>query len=98
MALLLAFCASSAKAETIRGDVNKDGSVTIADVTMLVNIILGKQTDYESAVADVNKDGSITKADVTTLVNIILGKGDTETGEFSDDPATGPANAPRKRP
>ena len=56
------------------GDVNKDGSITIADVTALVNIILGKTTDYESRLADVNIDGSITIADVTALVNIILGK------------------------
>ena len=56
------------------GDVNKDGSITIADVTALVNIILGKTTDYEARLADVNTDGSITIADVTALVNIILGK------------------------
>ena len=44
IALLLAFCASSAMAEneTRRGDINKDGTVTIADVTTLVIIILGK--------------------------------------------------------
>ena len=55
------------------GDVNADGSVTIADVTALVNIILGSSTDT-SGVADVNGDGSVTIADVTALVNIILGK------------------------
>ena len=55
------------------GDVNLDGSVTIADVTALVNIILGSSTDT-SGVADVNGDGSVTIADVTALVNIILGK------------------------
>ena len=54
------------------GDVNKDGVVSIADVTALVNIILGKGFDPENA--DVNADGAITIADVTALVNIILGK------------------------
>ncbi|MBQ6434100.1 MAG: BspA family leucine-rich repeat surface protein [Bacteroidaceae bacterium] len=58
----------------LRGDVNGDGSVTIADVTALVNIILGKSTAPESGVADVNADGGVTIADVTALVNIILGK------------------------
>ena len=57
---------------------NKDGSVTIADVTALVNIILGKvpmsATDYDIEAADVNNDGQKTIADVTTLVNIILDK------------------------
>ena len=61
-----------AVAKTVKGDVNGDGAVTIADVTLLVNIILGK-TEGNTA-ADVNGDGNTTIADVTTLVNIILGK------------------------
>ena len=63
---------------TVTGDVNKDGSITIADVTALVNIILGKDDtepyQYDHEAADVNTDGSITIADVTALVNVILGK------------------------
>lgn len=59
------------------GDVNSDKTVTIADVTALVNIILGK-TESPGDVADVNGDHSVTIADVTALVNIILGK--TEGG------------------
>ena len=62
----------------ILGDVNRDGNITIADVTALVNIILGKDDDephlYNHEAADVNEDGTITIADVTALVNIILGK------------------------
>ena len=54
---------------------NRDGEVTIADVTALVNIILGKDTaGYDLEAADVNEDGERTIADVTALVNIILGK------------------------
>ena len=60
------------------GDVNTDGSVTIADVTALVNILLGEDDAephvYDHVAADVNGDGSITIADVTELVNIILSK------------------------
>ena len=60
------------------GDVNKDGTVSIPDVTALVNIILGKDNaepyQYDHDAADVNGDGSITIPDVTALVNIILGK------------------------
>ncbi len=56
-----------------RGDVNADGKVTIADVTALVNVILGSSTDT-SGVADVNGDSKVTIADVTALVNLILGK------------------------
>ena len=66
---------------TLKGDVNKDGTITIADVTALVNIILGKDTEgvYDHEAADVNTDGSVTIADVTALVNIILGKTTTAT-------------------
>ena len=62
------------------GDVNRDGSISIADVTALVNIILGKATypedndKYDFAAANVNSDNAITISDVTALVNIILGK------------------------
>ncbi|MBR0433663.1 MAG: endonuclease [Bacteroidaceae bacterium] len=62
----------------IIGDVNDDKAITIADVTALVNIILGKddQQLYNHDAADVNDDGTITIADVTALVNLILGKTD----------------------
>ena len=61
------------------GDVNRDGNVTIADVTALVNIILGKATEgdsnnYDFKAANVNEDEDITIADVTALVNLILHK------------------------
>ena len=57
------------------GDVNIDGLITIADVTALVNVLLGKNTSsYSHKAADVNEDSMITIADVTALVNIILKK------------------------
>ena len=63
----------------VAGDVNRDGQTSIADVTALVNIILGKDNVepylYDHDAADVNHDDSISIADVTSLVNIILGKG-----------------------
>ena len=62
----------------VDGDSNGDSSVTIADVTTLVNIILGTSPNPsqggEYSAADVNGDGAVTIADVTALVNIILGK------------------------
>lgn len=56
------------------GDVNGDGSISIADVTALVNIVLGRTAEFDEKVADVNGDGSVSVADVTALVNLILGK------------------------
>ena len=60
---------------TLLGDVNGDGEVTIADVTALVNILLGKDTaGYNLKAADVNSDGGRTIADVVALVKMILTK------------------------
>ena len=56
------------------GDVNLDGDINIADVTSLVNIILGKGGKYNLQTADVYSDNRITIADVATLINIILDK------------------------
>ena len=54
----------------IPGDVNHDGQMTINDVTLLVNFILGNTSSglyIESA--DANRDGSIDIGDVTYLSN-----------------------------
>ena len=51
-----------------------DNRITIADVTSLVNIILGKGGKYNLQTADVYSDNRITIADVATLINIILDK------------------------
>ena len=59
----------------LQGDINGDEQLTIADVTALVNILLGRDSaDYDHTVADVNGDGQLTIADVTALVNLILDK------------------------
>ena len=61
-------------------DINRDGEQSIADVTALVNILLGKATEekdfeqYDFKAADVNGDGTATISDVTALVNRLLGK------------------------
>ena len=58
----------------VPGDVNGDGEVTAADVTMLYNILLND--DYTGVVnGDQNGDGSITAGDVTAVYNILLGSG-----------------------
>ena len=53
------------------GDINGDGSVNVADVTTLINMILNS-TFTVNSVTDVNGDGSVNVADVTTLIHIIL--------------------------
>ena len=55
------------------GDVNGDGTVSVTDVTLLVNRILGLPDDgLVVKNADLNGDGMMSVADVTLLVNVIL--------------------------
>ncbi len=57
------------------GDVNHDGSITMADANMVVNYFLAaeKPEDFDIETADVNNDGSITMADANMIVNMFLG-------------------------
>ena len=56
------------------GDVNHDGAVSIADVTMMIDYILGAAGDDECCpiCGDLDGDGSIGIADVTMIIDIIL--------------------------
>lgn len=57
----------------IRGDVNNDGQVTIADVTALIDTLLSGSYDTISlSNADTNRDGGISIADVTALIDFLL--------------------------
>ena len=59
-------------AMAVTGDVNCDGTVTAADVTVLYNYLLNGDTTY-LATSDVDGDGTITSADVMAVYNILLG-------------------------
>ena len=56
----------------IVGDVNDDGYVTIADVTALIDYLLGSDNHISEGGADVNQDGSISIADVTAIIDMLL--------------------------
>ena len=59
------------------GDVNGDGNVTINDVTLAVDYLIGKLPIPDDATknrVDVNKDGNITINDITLIVDYLLGK------------------------
>lgn len=58
--------------DTLAGDVDGDGHVSIADVTTLINILLNGNNGSHTASADVNQDGKINIDDVTTLINYLL--------------------------
>ena len=55
--------------EPIRGDVNGDGEVNIADVNAIIGKILSGVNDHEG---DVNGDGEVNIADVNAVIDIIL--------------------------
>ena len=66
----------------IKGDVNNDGEVNIADVNAVINVILGRGSNTS---ADVNGDGEINIADVNAIISIILGGGSSQDGlEYVD--------------
>lgn len=52
------------------GDVNGDNQVTIADVSALIDILLGNAA--ETPGADVNGDNQVTIADVSALIDFLL--------------------------
>ena len=54
------------------GDVNNDNQVTIADVTTLIDYLLGGNVTINADAADVNGDNNITIADVTALIDMLL--------------------------
>lgn len=64
--------------ERMAGDVNSDGKTDIADVTSMIDIILGKDStkpySYDHKAADMDGNGTIDIADVTSLIDVILGK------------------------
>lgn len=59
--------------DVVLGDVNGDSSVTISDVTALIDYLLSGNPDHvilESA--DINQDGNVSISDVTSLIDYLL--------------------------
>lgn len=65
----------------LRGDVNADGGVNIADVTTLIDYLLsGDYSNVSLSNADCNKDDFVNIADVTSLIDYLL------SGRWPDEP------------
>jgi surface protein len=61
------------KNASLRGDVNGDGTVNIADVTALIDYLLsGSASGVNVTAADCNQDSSVNIADVTALIDYLL--------------------------
>ena len=58
---------------SMRGDVNKDGDVNIADVTALIDYLLnGNDSHIDVTAAECKIDGEVNIADVTALIDYLL--------------------------
>lgn len=55
--------------ETLKGDVNGDGEVNIADINAVIDII---QSGSSNNACDVNGDGEVNIADINAIIDIIL--------------------------
>ena len=61
--------------DVMMGDVNGDNNVSIADVTALIDYLLGSDVTINYDAADVNNDTNVTIADVTALIDMLLNGG-----------------------
>jgi len=55
-----------------QGDINHDGSLTIADVSTLIDYLMGTNIDCCETCADVDGQDGITIADVSALIELLL--------------------------
>ena len=71
--VLMMLASFTAGAENLRGDVDQDGRVNIADVTALIDYLLTNDaTGISLANADSDLDGRVNIADVTALIDYLL--------------------------
>jgi hypothetical protein len=60
--------------DVLLGDVDGDGSITIKDVTVLIDYLLGSRPDeFVPENADLDSNGDISIADITQLIDALLG-------------------------
>lgn len=75
MAMVLSFTFSPFAQAALRGDLNGDGKVSVADSTVAVRIFTGIQpaTGDQLAAGDLNGNGRIDSADATAILRMALG-------------------------
>ena len=57
----------------VKGDVNDDSSVDVADIATIIDVMAGKAPEYKDK-ADVNKDITVDVADIAIIIDIMAGK------------------------
>ena len=66
----LTYYGSDKPAEGLKGDVNGDGAVDVADISAVISVMAGA-ADYTAA--DVNGDGAVDVADISNIISIMAG-------------------------
>ena len=55
----------------VKGDVNGDGNVDVADIASIISVMAGSGGDVPASAADVNGDGNVDVADISTVITIM---------------------------
>ena len=59
----------------IKGDVDGDGVIDLADAVLIINYYVGKPVSkFVEKAADVDGDGEVDVADAVRIVNLVVGK------------------------
>ena len=64
---------TSGEAGTLKGDVNGDGAVDVADISAIISVMSGTNDELKHA-ADVNGDGAVDVADISNVISIMAGQ------------------------
>ena len=67
------FDGQSEGGESVRGDLSGDGQVDVTDVSICIDMVLGKKTP-DLTIADLDGNGLVDVSDVSAIIDIVLGK------------------------
>ena len=68
-------CFGDVEPSVLKGDVNGDGEINIADINVIIGIVLGGMVDADTlSRADVKSDGEVNIADINAVIALILGQ------------------------
>ena len=56
------------------GDVNGDGAVNVADISSVISVMAGEESEEVTKAADVNGDGAVNVADIASIIGIMAGE------------------------
>ena len=63
-----------AEEEPLKGDVNGDGTVDVADISAIISVMAGDTSTTTVEEADVNGDGRVDVADISSVISIMAGE------------------------